>query len=154
MIDPTNFFVQQLINRLSSDSTSAQARIRAARTMRHVKHAADVQANSIIRALPQVRQELRRVHDCAEARMVELLNQQLASLRQYQSSELLRAEHSRLVRNDWCFLRGAFSSVYMRADREYQRLLHVVVQRESPSSVAPSESEPQFDNDEGEAPSP
>lgn len=154
MTDATHFFVQQLINRLSNDSSTAQARIRTATTMRQVKHAADVQVNSVVRALPQVRQELRRVHDCAERRMVDLLDQQLATLGQCQSSELMRAEYSRLVRNDWCFLRGEFSSVYVRADREYQRLLHAAVQREKQTTAVRDEPEPLVDDEEGESPSP
>jgi hypothetical protein len=152
MTDATHFIVQQLVTRLSNESSSAQARIRAATTMRQVKHAAGVQANSIIRALPQARQELRRVHDCAEKRMTELLDQQLDGLEKIQNSDLMRAEYGRLVRNDWCFLRGDFGSLYVRADREYQRLLQAAAQREKQPPAAQCES--QADDEEGESPSP
>lgn len=154
MTHTTDFFIKQLIDRLSNDSSTAQARIRTATTMRQVKHAADVQANAMIRALPQARQELRRVHECAEKRMVELLNQDLATLAQCQSSQLMRDEFSRLVRHDWFFLRGEFSSVYVRAEREYQRLQHAAVQREKLAPGAQGEPEPNEDDGEASPPSP
>lgn len=154
MTNATHFFIQQLVARLSNDSSSAQAQIRTATTMRHVKQAANVQANSMVRALPQVRQELHRVHQCAEKRMVELLDQQLATLAKCQSSELMRAEYGRLVRHDWFFLRGEFSSVYTRGDREYQRLQHAAVMREKQAPAAQGEPEPHLDDEAGESPSP
>jgi hypothetical protein len=137
MNDLTQFYVNRLLNQLSSDCSSAQARIRTATTMRAVKFAASVQANAMIRSLPDVRQEQYRVHDCAEKRMEVLLEQQLNALYGCQSSEQLRQEHGRLVCNDWIFLRGEFGRLYGRADREYHRLLHKHVQREKEVAPAP-----------------
>lgn len=146
MNDPTQFYVNRLLNQLSSDCSSAQVRIRTATTMRAVRFAANVQAHAMIRSLPDVRQEQHRVHDCAEKRMEVLLNQQLKALEGCQSSEQLRQEYGRLVHNDWVFLRGEFASLYVHADREYQRLLGAAVIREKDEPDPPAD----FD-DEGTA---
>lgn len=137
MNDLTQFYVNRLLNQLSSACSSAQARICTATTMRAVKFAADVQVNAMIRSLPDVRQEQYRMHDCAEKRMEVLLDQQLKALEGCPSSDQLRQEYSRLVRNDWVFLRGEFGRLYGRADREYHRLLHKHVQREREAASTP-----------------
>lgn len=138
MNDLTQFYLNRLLNQLSSDCSSAQERIRGATTMRAVKLAANVQANAMIRSLPDVRQQQYRVHDSAEKRMEVLLDQQLKALEGCQSSEQLRQEYGRLVRNDWVFLRGEFGRLYGRADREYHRLLHKHVQRDKDTVTASS----------------
>lgn len=145
MNDLTQFYVNRLLNQLSSACTSAQARIRTATTMRAVKFAANVQASTMIRSLPEVRQEQYRVHDCAEKRMEVLLGQQLKALEGCQSSEQLRQEYGRLARNDWVFLRGEFGRLYGQADREYNTLLHKHVQRENEAAATP----PHFEGDPG-----
>jgi len=153
MTDGTNFFVQTLITRVANDCSSARARIRVSTNMRNVKHASDVHANPMVRALPQVRQELRSVHDAAEKRMDALLDQQLQKMAACATGDEIRAEHARLLRNDWCFLRGDFSRIYHRADREYLRLLHRAEQL--PAPAAPLEDqEPAPDDDEDSAPAP
>lgn len=139
MTTATDFFVQTLITRVSSECDSARARIRVATAMRQVKHASDVHANPMIRALPQVRQALRSVHDFAQKRMDALLDQQLKKLADCTTVEEIQAERARLIRNDWCFLRGDFSRIYVRADREYLRLLHGVKQQ--PAAVAPPDDQ-------------
>lgn len=153
MTDGTDFFVQTLITRVANDCSSARARIRSATTMRLVKHASIVHANPMIRALLQVRQDLRSVHDGAEKRMEALLDQQLQKMAACASGDEIRVEHARLLRNDWCFLRGDFSRIYHRADREYLRLLHRAERQLAP--VAPmDDQEPAPDDDEGSAPAP
>jgi hypothetical protein len=136
-MDATQFYLTRLIDQLSSECISAQARIRTATTMRAVKLAASLHTNAMIRSLPKVRQELRRVHDCAEKRMETLLGHQLKSLEDSQSIEQLRQEYSGLARNDWVFLRGEFGRLYGHADREYHRLLHKHVQREKEATPTP-----------------
>ncbi|MFC5511000.1 hypothetical protein ACFPOU_07665 [Massilia jejuensis] len=153
MTDGTDFFVQTLITRVANDCSSARARIRVATDMRHVKHASDVHTNPMIRALPQVRQDVRSVHDAAEKRMDALLDQQLQKMAACATGDEIRAEHARLLRNDWCFLRGDFSRIYQRADREYLRLLHRAERQ--PAPAAPLEDqEPAADDEEGLAPAP
>lgn len=153
MTDATHFYLDRLLNQLSGECTSAEARIRTARTMREVKHASYVHASPMIRSLPQARQQVHRVHDQAEGRMVELLEKQLKDLGSLQSSEQLRAAYGPLARNDWCFLRGDFARVYARADREYQRLLHTALQREKQGSN--DQAEPCVEpDDEGDSPAP
>lgn len=153
MIDATHFFVQTLINRLEGDCSSAQSRIRVALSMRAVKHAAEVQANPMIRALPQVRQELRRVSDCAEKRMDQLLEQQLKVIVACSSPAEIRTEHARLVRTEWCFLRGEFGSTFVRADRESKRLLRLAEVRHQ-SAVAEDNQDPDSDEYSASAPAP
>jgi len=99
--------------------------------MRGVKQAADVHASATVRALPEIRRLGRRVHDCAEDRMAALLQPQLQALAGCASSAEMRAMYGRLVRDEWAFLRGDFSRVYVRADREYQRLRHLAVKAEA-----------------------
>lgn len=154
MTDSTHFYVDRLLNQLSGECTSAQARIRTARTMRDVKHASNVHASPLIRSLSQARQQVQRVHDQAETRMVELLDKQLKDLGGLQSSEQLRAAYGQLVRNDWCFLRGDFARVYVRADREYQRLLHTTLQREKQGSDDQVNPGAEPDEDEVDSPAP
>lgn len=156
MNDLTQFYVNRLLNQLSNDCSSAQARIRTATTMRAVKLAANVQANAMIRSLPDVRQEQYRVHDCAEKRMEVLLDQQLKALEGYQSSEQLRQEYGRLVRNDWVFLRGEFGRLYGHADHEYHRLLQRHVQREKEATPTPPSFavDPSPDDHDDSAPTP
>jgi hypothetical protein len=154
MTDATHFYLDRLLNQLSGECTSAQARIRTARTMREVKHASNVHASPMIRALPQARQQLHRVHDQAETRMVELLDKQLKDLGGLQSNEPLRAAYGQLLRNDWCFLRGDFARVYVRADREYQRLLHTTLQREKQSVEDRVDPAADLDQDDGDSPAP
>lgn len=154
MTNATHFYLDRLLNQLSGECTSAQARIRTARTMREVKHASNVHASSLIRALPQTRQQLHRLHDQAEARMVELLDKQLKDLGGLQSSEQLRAAYGQLVRSDWCFLRGDFARVYGRADREYQRLLHTTMQREKPGPDNHADAGAEPDEEIGDSPAP
>lgn len=153
MTNGTDFFIQTLITRVANDCSSARARIRVATSMRHVKQASDVHANPMIRALPQVRQDLRSVHDAAEKRMGALLDQQLQKLAAGATGDEIRAEHARLLRNDWCFLRGDFSRIYHRADREYLRLLHRAERQPAPAAPLDDE-EPPADDLEGSAPSP
>lgn len=153
MTNGTDFFVQTLIARVAIDCSSARARIRVATNMRHVKQASDVHANPMIRALSQVRQDLRSVHDTAEKRMDALLDQQLQKLAACATGDEIRAEHARLLRNDWCFLRGDFSRIYHRADREYLRQLHQAERQ--PAPAAPLEDqEPAADDEDGSAPAP
>jgi len=154
MNDVTEFYIHRLLSQLSSDCSSAKARIRTSATMRAVKFAADVHANAMIRSLADVKRELHGVHDCAEKRMEELLGQQLKALETCQSSEQLRQEYGRLVRNDWIFLRGEFGRLYGQADRGYHQLLHRHVQREKESLGATPEAEIEPDHHEGESPSP
>lgn len=154
MTDATHFYLDRLLNQLSGECTSAQARIRTARTMREVKHASNVHGSPMIRSLPQARQQVHGVHDQAEARMVELLDKQLKDLGGLQSSEQLRAAYSQLVRNDWYFLRGDFARVYVRADREYQRLLHTALQREKQGSDDQEDPVADLDEHEGDSPAP
>lgn len=153
MTDGTDFFVQTLITRVANDCSSARAHIRVATNMRDVKHASDVHAQAVVRALPQVRQDLRSVHDTAEKRMDALLDQQLQKMAACATGDEIRAEHARLLRNDWCFLRGDFSRIYHRADREYLRFLHRAQQQ--PAPAAPMEDqESAADDEEGSAPVP
>jgi len=153
MTNGTDFFIQTLITRAANDCSSARARIRVASNMRHVKQASDVHANPMIRALPQVRQVLRSVHDAAEKRMDALLDQQLQKLASCATGDEILTEHARLLRNDWCFLRGDFSRIYHRADREYLRHLHRAERQ--PAPAAPLEDqEPAADEEEGSAPAP
>lgn len=152
-MDATQFYITRLINQLLTDCSSAQARIRAATTMRAVRFAASLHPSAMIRSLPEVRQELRRVHDCAETRLAALLGQQLKTLEACQSSEHLRQAYGHLVRNDWIFLRGDFSRLYGRADREYHRMLLKQVQHEKEAAAAPPlEIEP--DDQDSSAPAP
>lgn len=153
MTNGTDVFVQTLIARVANDCTSARARIRVATDMRHVKHASDVHANPMIRALPQVRQNLRSVHEAAEKRMDALLDQQLQKLGACATGGEIRAEHTRLLRDDWFFLRGDFSRTYHRADREYLRLLHRAELQPAPAAPM-EEQEPLADDEAGSAPAP
>lgn len=118
-----------------------------------MKFAASLHPNAMIRSLPEVRQELRRVHDCAGTRLEALLGQQLKTLEVCQSSEHLRQAYGHLVRNDWIFLRGDFGHLYGLADREYHRMLHKQVQHEKEAAAAPPlEIEP--DDQDSSAPAP
>jgi len=153
MTDGTDFFVQTLITRVANDCSSACSRIRVATDMRHVKHASNVHANPMIRALPQVRQELRSVHDAAEKRMDALLDQQLQRMAACATGNEIRAEHARLLRNDWCFLRGDFSRIYHRADRQYLCLLHRAERQPAPATPM-EDQEPAADDEECSAPAP
>jgi len=153
MIDRTDFFVQTLLNSARNDCSSARARIRMATNMRQVKHSSDVHTNPMIRALPQVRQDLRSVHDEAERRMDTLLNKQLQKLAACATGDQIRAEHVRLLRNDWCFLRGNFFRIYHRANREYLRLIHLAEHQLAPA--APQEQHESAEGEEeGSAPAP
>lgn len=150
----THFYLERLINQLSTDCHSAQSRIRTSATMRDVKFAANLHANAMIRSLPQARQALQRVHDCAEKRMETLLDQQLKALEVLQSSDELRQEYGRLVRSDWTFLRGDYGRVYVHADREYRRLLHKLVQREKEADAPQPHPDPEHDDEGNSAPAP
>lgn len=153
MTNSTDFFVQTLFTRLASDCSSARSRIRAAQTMRAVKHAADVHPNPVIRAYPQARQEVRKVHDAAETRMGELLDQQLQQLAACTSPEEIRAEYGRLMRNDWLLLRGEYSRTFIRSDREFHRILHACANR-SASAAPDADDEEPLDDEPGGAPAP
>lgn len=154
MSNATHFYLERLLNQLSNDIHSAQARIRTSTTMRDVKFAASLHPSPIIRSLPQARQALHRVHDCAEKRMQTLLEQQLKALAMLQSSDELGREYGRLVRSDWIFLRGDYGRVYLHADREYRRLLHQLVQREKATDAAEAHPEIEQDDPGGGAPAP
>lgn len=154
MTDATHFYLDRLLIQLSGECTSAQARIRTARTMREVKHASNVHASPLIRSLPQARQQLHSLHDKAETRMVDLLDKHLQDLGGLLSSEQLRTKYGQLVRNDWCFLRGDFARVYVRADREYQRLLHKTLQCEMQGSDDQAVPDAESDEDAGDSPAP
>jgi len=153
MTNATDSFVQTLFTRLASDCSSARSRVRVAQTMRAVKHAADVHPNPMIRAYPQARQEVRKVHDAAETRMGELLDQQLQKLAACTSPEEIRAEYGSLMRNDWLFLRGEYSRTFVRADREFHRILHASTTR-SASAAPAAEDEAPPDEEPGSAPAP
>lgn len=150
----THFYLQQLFNQFSSQCDSAQARIRSATTMRGVKLAADVHASATVRALPEIRSLGRRVHDCAEDRMTALLQPQLQALAKCASSAEMRAMYGRLVRDEWVFLRGDFSRVYVRADREYHRLLHLAVKAEARPADQGEDGAQHEDEGDGERPAP
>lgn len=154
MSNATHFYLERLITQLSTDCHSAQSRIRTSATMRDVKFAANLHANAMIRSLPQARQALQRVHDCAEKRMETLLEQQLKALEVLQSSDELRQEYGRLVRSDWIFLRGDYGRVYVHADREYRRLLHKLVQREKEADATQPHPDPEQDDEGNSAPAP
>ncbi|MBY0240067.1 MAG: hypothetical protein K2X55_12200 [Burkholderiaceae bacterium] len=154
MINATHYYLERLLNQLSNDCGSAQARIRTSTTMQAVKFAANLHANPMIRSLPQVRQALHRVHDCAEKRMEVLLDQQLKALEIVQSSDELRRDYGRLVRHDWSFLRGDYGRVYVHADREYHRLLHRLVQCENAADAAEPPPELEQDDQDHCAPAP
>lgn len=153
MTNGTDFFVQTLITRAANDCNSARAHIRVATDMRQVRRAADVHTNPVIRALPQVRQDVRSVHDAAEKRLDALLDQQLQKLAACATGDEIRAEHARLLRNDWFVLRGDFSRIYHRADREYLRLMHRAERQPAPAAPM-EEQEPPADEEEGSAPAP
>lgn len=152
-MDATQVYLTRLINQLSIACSSAQARIRIATTMRAVKFAASLHPTAMIRSLPEVRQELRRVHNCAETRLEDLLGQQLKTLEACQSSEHLRQAYGHLVRNEWIFLRGDFSHLYGRADREYHQMLHAQLRHEKEAATEPA-LENESDDQDNCAPSP
>lgn len=156
MPDSTHFFVQTLITRVANDCSTAQARIRSAKDMGQVKRASEVHTNPMIRALPQVRQHVRSVHDAAEKRMDNLLDEHLKKLATCTTGAEIRAEHARLIRNEWGFLRGAFSRVYVRAEGQYQCLRHLADQLTVATAAAAAAEEEQdpSDDDEGSAPAP
>lgn len=141
-------YLHQLSNQFSAECNTAQARIRSATTMRAVKQAAHVQASATVRALPEIRRLQRQVHNCAEDRMVALLQPQLQALATCTSSNEIRALYGRLVRDEWFFLRGDFARVYVQADRGYHRLLHLAVNAEA-QPIDQGE-----DVDDGERPAP
>lgn len=153
MTNTTDFFVQTLFTQLTSDCSSARSRIRSAQTMRAVKYAADVHPDPVIRAYPQTRNEVRRVHEAAEIRLSELLDQQLQKLAVCASSDKIRAKYVGLVRNDWCFLRGQYSRIYLRADREFHRILRARANPSASTASAAHDEEP-YDEEPGSAPAP
>jgi hypothetical protein len=120
----TQLVLQRAINRLDSDCATARDRIARGRTMRDVKMAADVYPQSILRGLPQVRTTVRQLKAIAEKRMNTLLDAQLQKLKKCQSPEEMKRERRVLVLNDWCFLRGEYSTVYRRAEYESGQILY------------------------------
>lgn len=149
-------YLQQLFNQFSSQCDSAQARIRSATTMRGVKQAANVHASATVRAMPEIRRLGCRVHDCAEDRMSALLQPHLQALAACASSSEMRTLYGRLVRDEWIFLRGDFSRVYVQADREYHRLLHLAVKAEArPADPEEGETDGESESEgESERPAP
>lgn len=119
------FMLGQALRRLDSDSSFARSTIERARTMREVKHAANVHPAPYIRHLPQCRRIVNDVRTAGEAKMEALLADQLRVLANSADVETMRQATGRLAVNEWCFLRGTFSRIYAKAERESGRLLHL-----------------------------
>jgi hypothetical protein len=121
--DVLNLHLHNLERRLDSECSTAVTRILHARTMADVVRATSVTIPPEIRAVARVQPSYRRMHATADQRLERLLTEQLAALK---AASLAEAEelHAGYRRKDWQALRGAYATLYRRAEAEAQRLLH------------------------------
>ena len=136
------FMLDQALRRLDSDSSFARSKIERARTMREVKHASDVHPAPYIRHHPQCSRIMNDVRTAGEAKMESLLADQLKVLANSADVETMRQASGRLAVTEWCFLRGTFSRVYARAERESGRLLHLARAQAQAADEPPADEAP------------
>lgn len=135
-MNATLFYIMDETRRHVSQCRSEQSRLGSARDMRTVRDIAYVSVPSILRGMPDARNAVRDLEHVAEKRMNVLLDEQLRQLGEIQAMEEFKKEYGRLVRNEWPFLRGTFSSVLVRAERAASVLRHTLEKALKPTDHA------------------
>jgi len=123
-LDAGTWFIQQETQKFESRCHMGIQQVRNARTMWEVKRAADVHAPSILRGMHLHRQGAgRQLEQAAERKMGELLDTQLKEAAALTDIDARRKFLGKLRADEWNAMRGDYSQLYHRADREGQRLL-------------------------------
>lgn len=122
------FWLKQQISRVESQCMSETTKVRNLRTMRDVVTSLNISVSPEVRCLPEVRQAKSKLRSNVAARMEELLHEQFALLSESKTVDDFKKLHAKLLKNDWCFLRGEFPFLYDRAIKT-SNVLQAKIQR-------------------------
>lgn len=119
----THFWISQQLNRFDNTCSFAEQRIGRAKTMQDVVQATQVAIPPEIRAMRNSSPAYRKMLVAAERKLDAMVNAQLKTMAD-SSLDVVETLFARCLARDWQPLRGHFSRVFSRAEREARQILH------------------------------
>jgi hypothetical protein len=111
--------IQQELAALEETCRKAGNAVSTARTIREAVECAEVEVPHHLAAIAQAKvHSLRRLSKLRDLRVEEIVNDQLAYLRQERTEVVAQREYDRWKAGDWHVLRANYPEIYAKAFRE------------------------------------